>query len=164
MPLWHIEHFDISKMASKMEANYKWKYCVMRKICLSNPFSFLNCMLWSWNLIRHLACNQIKRRKRMRQFITKYIRKYSLRLVSSKNLHSNFYFTDFWTTNIILVTSKWCYFKYVIQNLIYSRWRPGWYPTSFTTLWERHPTCRHVWLICNRPGTLLDRAALSKHA
>ena len=35
-----IEHFDIFKMAFKMEANYKLKNCVIWKKCL-NPIFFL---------------------------------------------------------------------------------------------------------------------------
>ena len=37
-----IEHFDIFKMASKIEANYKLKNCVIWKKCLK-PFFSLNC-------------------------------------------------------------------------------------------------------------------------
>ena len=75
----------------------------------------------------------------------------------------NAYFTDSWITNIIVVTSPWSY-SCIIHNLIYSRWHPGWLPTSFTNLLERHPTCWHVWWICNRPDALHNRAHLYKHA
>ena len=72
------------------------------EICLKRIFSLkLYAMKFESNC-RQLVCNQIKTRKRMRtrwpprwQFITQNIRKSSLRIVSSRNLHAKFYFTDF---------------------------------------------------------------------
>ena len=90
----------------------RWKPIISENIVwygkyVSNAFFFLKlyAMMVGSNC-RHLVCNQIKTRKRMRprwppswpprwQFITQNIRKSSLRLVSSRNLHAKFYFTDF---------------------------------------------------------------------
>ena len=77
-----IEHFDIFKMASKMEVNYKWKKICEIEKCL-NPIFFLKLLAMklesSW---RHLAYNQIKYIIRMLsllpprwQFITKKYKK-----------------------------------------------------------------------------------------
>ena len=52
-----IEHFDIFKMASKMEANYKYKTCVVWKRSQTHFFLKLLAMMLesSW---RHLAHNK----------------------------------------------------------------------------------------------------------
>ena len=86
----------------------RWKPIISENIVwygkyVSNAFFFLK--LYAMKVrsnCRHLVCNQIKTRKRMRtrwpprwQFITQNIRTSSLRLVSSRNLHAKFYFTDF---------------------------------------------------------------------
>ena len=44
-----IEHFDIFKMASKMEANYKLKNCVIWKN-VSNPFLYHELLAHNKNL------------------------------------------------------------------------------------------------------------------
>ena len=113
----------------------------------------------SW---RHLASYQIKDKIRMWtklpqiwQFITKNIRKLPQDRQTPGIFMRPAHFTDSWITDIVLVTFQWCYLC-ITQNLIYSRWRPGWKPTSFTNPWERHLTYR--------PDALPDGEALYKHA
>ena len=98
---------------------------MVRKICLKRIFFLKLYAMKVRSNCRHLVCNQIKTRKRMRtrwpprwQFITQNIRKSSVRLVSSRNLHAKFYFTDFWTTNI-LVTFQWCYYYNTSFSILY---------------------------------------------
>ena len=86
---------------------------MIRKIC---PKTIFILKLYAKKLeanCGHLACNQIKTRIKVAdkmaakmEVYNKKIRKSSLRLVSLNNLHAKFYFTDFRTTNIILVTSQ----------------------------------------------------------
>ena len=87
------------------------------------------------------------------------MRKSSLRLANSRELHTTCLF--YWFLNyehnhcniqvmLFMHRSEFDIFKMA------SRWKP----TRFTNQCEQHPTCGHVWWICNRPDTLPDRAAL----
>ena len=118
---------------------------------------------------RHLACNQIKNKIRMRtrwpprwQFITKNMRKSSLKLVKIQGF----------AFKMLICLILELHYRCNIQVMLFMhhsefdifKMAPWKVADKFYKPLKQHPTCRHVWLICNGPDALSDRAAIYKHA